>query len=375
MRPALRMPVRAVLLAALIGTFALASVGEHVSSNLASVLLASPLSPRDVHAQDCSPLINVDAPSPNASVQGPTTFSGWAVDQRAASGGGISGVQIYVDNTPENGGSLLGVATQTPRADVDASRGISGTFGFTATIDLSPVPPGPHTFYIGATTACGVQFATILANVGTAQLTTPTVTPTGLPTTPSVPGTIVLPTPTIPAAPTLTPQTIPPPPNLAAVREDQLLLSDLGAGWEEQSDSPKEETTRDLFGVSRFYNNTVPTSPLLFSGSVIIVPLSGVQLSDANLTDLLNDFSSGSTLTALTMVSGPTIGSGSQWAWNQLRDNGQAADVYYVVFRAGGAAAELLLVGESGRIGPDDLAPMANIVASRLAANPVIRTP
>src|SRR5579871_1964929 len=162
MRPTLARAAMALVIAGLMLPFPLPKVDQDSNSALLGDLSSSILDPLATHAQDCAPLINIDAPTPNATVRGPTTFTGWAVDRRAATGSGVSNVSIGLDTLPSQGGTLLGSASQTPRPDVVTVLGVSAVFGFSATFDLSAVPPGPHTFYVVATTACGSSNATVL---------------------------------------------------------------------------------------------------------------------------------------------------------------------------------------------------------------------
>ncbi|MEA2640994.1 MAG: hypothetical protein QOF51_2388 [Chloroflexota bacterium] len=113
----------------------------------------------------CNPLITIDAPPANATVQGQTTFAGWAVDLSTPDGSGISSVQIVADNLLSAGGTVLGTATQVARPDVAAALGRAGSFGFNLVADLSNMTPGPHTFYVYATTSCGPAYASVIANV------------------------------------------------------------------------------------------------------------------------------------------------------------------------------------------------------------------
>jgi len=122
----------------------------------------APLVP--VRAQDCSPLIYIDSPSANSTVQGQTTVAGWAADQDAAAGSGISGVQIVLDNTLDQGGTLLGNASQVARSDVDAALGMP-SYGFSASVNLSNVSEGQHTLYVYANTGCGPAYTTDSVNV------------------------------------------------------------------------------------------------------------------------------------------------------------------------------------------------------------------
>src|SRR5579871_2570106 len=113
----------------------------------------------------CNPIITIDAPRPNATVRGVTTFGGWAVDQSVPSGSGISSVQVVVDGLLGAGGTLLGTAMPNPRPDVDAALGRTGSYGFTLNADLSSLSPGPHSFNVYATTGCGPAYASVADTV------------------------------------------------------------------------------------------------------------------------------------------------------------------------------------------------------------------
>jgi len=142
-----------------------------------AVLLGMAVAPSAVaHAQsDCSPLITTDFPQPGATVQGTTTFSGWAVDESAAQGSGVTSVQIAADGYPGAGGTMLGTATAGDRPDVDSALGVSSSYGFTLNADLSGLPAGMHWFYIDAATSCGIAVNMVAANVQSANVDTVTV--------------------------------------------------------------------------------------------------------------------------------------------------------------------------------------------------------
>jgi len=113
-------------------------------------------------------LITIDLPQSNANVNGEITVGGWAVDQSVMNGSGISSVEVIADAPPGSGGTMLGVATQTPRPDVDAVLGRSGSYGFTLNTDISQLPVGPHTLFVDAMTGCGEAQNTI--NIDTTPL-------------------------------------------------------------------------------------------------------------------------------------------------------------------------------------------------------------
>ncbi|MEA2638789.1 MAG: hypothetical protein QOF51_183 [Chloroflexota bacterium] len=115
--------------------------------------------------QDCAPVVTIDSPIANSNISGQFTFAGWSVDQNVSDGSGISGAQIVLDKTLDQGGVVLATANPRARPDVDAALGRTDSFGFTATVDLSTVPSGRHLFYIYVTTNCGPAYATIAANV------------------------------------------------------------------------------------------------------------------------------------------------------------------------------------------------------------------
>src|SRR5579871_3279554 len=125
---------------------------------------AAPIVPAFAQGQ-CSPVITIDTPLANATDTGQTTFTGWAVDQGAASGSGIGSVQIVVDGMLGSGGTVLGTATQMARPDVDAALGRTGSYGFTLSADLSGLSSGPHTFYVYAMTSCGSAYNSLMGNV------------------------------------------------------------------------------------------------------------------------------------------------------------------------------------------------------------------
>src|SRR5579871_431179 len=114
---------------------------------------------------NCSPLITIDSPMANATLEAGTEFAGWAVDQNAASGSGITAIQVVADGLLGAGGTVLGSDTQVPRPDVDAALHRTGTYGFIVPTDLSNLTPGPHTFNVYATTACGPSYASVAATV------------------------------------------------------------------------------------------------------------------------------------------------------------------------------------------------------------------
>src|SRR5579871_5449314 len=116
-------------------------------------------------AQDqCAPMINVDTPSSGAALTSPVTFSGWAVDENAMGGSGISAVQVVADGLLDAGGVLLGTAAPVARPDVDATLGMP-SYGFTLTADLSSLGNGAHTFYVYAMTDCGPAYGAVSASL------------------------------------------------------------------------------------------------------------------------------------------------------------------------------------------------------------------
>ncbi len=108
-------------------------------------------------SQDCTTQLSIETPSAGSSVAGNMTVSGWAVDLTSPSGSGIDAVRLYWDAPSEEGGVGLGVATiGLPRADVDASLGLSGSnAGWELPVDFSALPAGWHTLYAYARSLCG----------------------------------------------------------------------------------------------------------------------------------------------------------------------------------------------------------------------------
>src|SRR5262245_16597543 len=140
-------------------------VDHVVCCSLALAILTAALNPVGASAQGaCQPVITIDSPAANATVQGSATLSGWAVDQAAASGSqtGIQDVVVYQDGHANAGGLLLGRATKVARPDVDAALGLrGGQAGWTLNADFSAVSGGTHGLYVSALTACGWSTATI----------------------------------------------------------------------------------------------------------------------------------------------------------------------------------------------------------------------
>src|SRR5581483_11580230 len=118
--------------------------------------------PAVAQAQDCSPQIGIDSPTPGATVSGSADFSGWAVDLASPAGSGVDSVRLYRDAPPEEGGVGLAVATTgVDRPDIDAANNLSGSnSGWTASVDFSTLPSGDYTVYIYAHTMCGWTYAT-----------------------------------------------------------------------------------------------------------------------------------------------------------------------------------------------------------------------
>jgi hypothetical protein len=119
----------------------------------------------------CQPVITIDTPKASASIQGTTVIGGWAVDSARASGNqsGIQDIAVYRDGDMNSGGVLLGHATKTARADVDAAFGLSNAMeGWALNVDASAMSTGSHTIYVDALTGCGWTSATVPITVTSA---------------------------------------------------------------------------------------------------------------------------------------------------------------------------------------------------------------
>jgi len=96
--------------------------------------------------------LTLEAPTPDAVVQGALTVNGWAVDTRADSGTGVDQIEAYLDGPPDQGRALGPVLAGLARPDVARvlDRGGFANAGFSLTAD---VPSGVHTLYVRAHSA------------------------------------------------------------------------------------------------------------------------------------------------------------------------------------------------------------------------------
>ncbi|MHB1347083.1 MAG: glucosaminidase domain-containing protein, partial [Candidatus Humimicrobiaceae bacterium] len=120
-------------------------------------------------------LINIDTPKANASINGPFTLSGWAIETSSTNSTGITAIHIY--DGPANGEkNFLTAATYgIARADVAAYYGRANfaNSGFSAAINLSKLANGYHTLYVYAyNPSQGWKWATVNINVGSGGGTT-----------------------------------------------------------------------------------------------------------------------------------------------------------------------------------------------------------
>jgi len=96
--------------------------------------------------------LTLEAPSPDAVVQGMLSVNGWAVDTQAEAGTGIDQIEAYLDGPPDQGRPLGPVRSGLARPDVARvlDRGGFANAGFSLTAD---VPSGVHTLYVRAHSA------------------------------------------------------------------------------------------------------------------------------------------------------------------------------------------------------------------------------
>lgn len=107
---------------------------------------------------ECDIRGSVDSPLDGAEVPaGSFIIRGWAADQAAPSGPGLSAVRITLDAAPAAGGTLVPATYGDARPDVAAALGHERftTTGFAVTVDGSQIPPGPHVLYVQMQSACG----------------------------------------------------------------------------------------------------------------------------------------------------------------------------------------------------------------------------
>jgi hypothetical protein len=98
-------------------------------------------------AGEGNPMCHIDMPAAGATVSASTTVMGWAIDRAATSGTGVDRVEVYLD------GVLVGTATYGgSRADVANHFGSAGfsRSGFSYTLNLNGVAPGPRTIQVRA---------------------------------------------------------------------------------------------------------------------------------------------------------------------------------------------------------------------------------
>ncbi len=115
----------------------------------------------------CAPVVvAVDTPSPDATVRGPVTIGGWALDLGATSGSGVREVTVTLDRELD-GGSVLGAAQLgLARSDIDAAYGRTGSAaGWRLAIDSLKASEGGHTLTITARSQCEQASVTRTVNV------------------------------------------------------------------------------------------------------------------------------------------------------------------------------------------------------------------
>jgi parallel beta-helix repeat protein len=119
------------------------------------------------------PVVWIDTPVAGATVSGPVTVSGWALDNLSAVGTAISSVQVLVD------GAVVGNATYgTSRPDVcNILPGRPGcpNVGYTFTLNSGTLTLGPHTITVKATDSDGTPDAGVASATVTIQTAPATV--------------------------------------------------------------------------------------------------------------------------------------------------------------------------------------------------------
>jgi thermitase len=96
--------------------------------------------------------LTLEAPGPDAVVQGALTVNGWAADTQAEGASGVDQIEAYLDGPPDQGRALGPVLSGLARPDVARvlDRGGFANAGFSLTAD---VPSGVHTLYVRAHSA------------------------------------------------------------------------------------------------------------------------------------------------------------------------------------------------------------------------------
>jgi subtilisin family serine protease len=96
--------------------------------------------------------LTLEAPTPDAVIQGTLNVNGWAVDTQADAGSGVDQLEAYLDGGPGQGRSLGPVLAGLARPDVARvlDRGGFANAGFTLNAD---VPSGVHTLFVRAHSA------------------------------------------------------------------------------------------------------------------------------------------------------------------------------------------------------------------------------
>jgi YD repeat-containing protein len=97
-----------------------------------------------------NPHMNVDVPAPNSAMNQTFTIGGWAIDEAASSGTGVSTLHVYAYPNPGSGQApiFLGVPTFGNRPDIAAYYGsqfLGSGFSLTATLS-----PGTYYLYVAA---------------------------------------------------------------------------------------------------------------------------------------------------------------------------------------------------------------------------------
>ena len=160
---------------------------------------------------------------------------------------------------------------------------------------------------------------------------------------------------------------------LVAMRADQLRLDDLGPGWAAWVDPSQEAENADGAISIQGYQSMDPNGVTISGGllSMIVVPRSDDPVTASDVAELIDTYNPSQRQTSAATIAGAPIGNGTQWRYDTYTNsNGVNGEEYVVGFSVGGALALLNMSNRAGAIGPDDLVPLANLVASRLAANP-----
>ncbi len=138
---------------------------------LALLILVCVVTPLPAAAQGqvgaCAPpLLVVDTPTPDATLRGSVTLSGWALDITASSGTGVDEVLVRLDDGSGGGTALGSAQLALARPDVDAAYGRQNTnAGWRLRVDSTRVPDGGHRLVVTARSRCGVSSVTRNVNV------------------------------------------------------------------------------------------------------------------------------------------------------------------------------------------------------------------